>query len=174
MGQTLDATTVALSIAATANSVTPPSFNKIQGALTYAKSLGFSTGAGASQMDRLFAAQRTIAASGTDDLDLTGTALQDILNQNLALVRVKLIAVYAASANANNVVIGNAAANQFVGPFGAAAHTIALPPGGAFLAVSPTAAGWAVTAGTGDLFRIANGGAGTSVTYDILIGGSST
>jgi hypothetical protein len=174
MTQTLDATTISWSVGATANAVTPPSFNRIVGALAYAKSQGYSTGAGASQMDRLFAAQRTITASGTDDLDLSGTALQDILGQNLALVRVKLIAVYAATGNTNNVVVGAAASNQFIGPFGAATHTLALPPGGSLLVVSPTAAGWAVTAGTGDLFRVANGGASTSVTYDVIIGGSST
>jgi hypothetical protein len=172
MPQTLDATLVSFSISATANN--PLDFNKVVGALAYAKSLGFSTGAGASQMDRLLADQRTIIASGTDDLDLTGTALQDILGANLALARVKLIAIYAASTNTNNVVLGAAASNQFVGPFGAATHTIAVPPGGAFLIVAPTAAGWPVTAGTGDLFRVANGGAGTSVVYDALIGGSST
>lgn len=174
MPQTLDATTVALNISASAKSVTPPSFNSVLGALTYAKTQGFATGAGASQIDRLFAAQRVIAPSGTDDLDLTGTTLQDILNQNLALVRVKLIVIFAASTNVNNVVIGAAAANQFVGPFGAATHTIALPPQGLFVVMAPTAAGWPVTATTADLLRITNGGAGTSVTYDALIGGSST
>lgn len=174
MPQTLDSTTFGWSLAATANSITPPSFNKIVGALSYAKSQGYSSGAGASQIDRLFAAQRTIAISGTDDLDLTGTTLQDILNQNLALVRVKLIAVYAATGNTNNVVVGAAAATQFVGPFGAATHTIAVQPGGSFIVLSPTAAGWPVAAGSTDLLRVANGGAGTTVTYDIIIGGSST
>lgn len=172
MPQTLDTTTVSLNVLASATNAF--TLNSAVAALNYAKSLGFTSGAAASQMDRLYAATRTIVASGTDDLDLTGTALQDVLGQNLALVRVKLIAVYANPANTNNVVIGNAASNQFQGPFGAVTHTVAVPPGGAFMVVAPTAAGWAVTAGTGDLLRVANGGAGTSVTYDVLIGGSST
>lgn len=172
MPQTLDSTIVAVTLGATANNTYD--FNKAVAALSYGKTLGFATGAAASQMDRLFADQRTIAISGTDDLDLNGTALQDVLGQNLALARVKLIWVFAAGANVNNVVIGAAAANQFVGPFGAATHTIAVPPGGGALLVTPTAAGWPVTAATADLFRIANGGAGTSVLYDVIIGGSST
>jgi hypothetical protein len=172
MPQTLDSTLVSLSVLATGNNSLD--FNKIVAALSYPKSQGFSSGAGASQMDRLMADQRVIAPSGTDDLDLTGTALQDIMNANLALARVKLIVVYAASANTNNVVIGAAASNQFVGPFGAATHTIALPPGGLFVVMAPTATGWPVTAATADLLRIANSGAGTSVTYDVIIGGSST
>jgi hypothetical protein len=174
MPQTLDSTIFGWSLSATANSITPPTFNKVVGALSYAKSQGYTSGAGASQMDRLFASQRTIAASGTDDLDLTGTALQDILNQNLALARVKLIAVYAATGNTNNVVVGAAAATQFVGPFGANTHTLAVPPGGSLIILSPTAAGWPVVAATSDLLRVANSGAGTSVTYDVIIGGSST
>lgn len=172
MPQTLDSATVSFNVLASATN--PFTLNSAATVLNYAKSLGFTSGAAASQMDRLLAAQRTILASGTDDLDLTGTALQDILGTNLALVRVKLIAVYANAGNTNNVVIGNAASNQFQGPFGAVTHTIAIPPGGSFLIVSPTAAGWPVTAATADLLRVANGGAGTPVTYDVLIGGSST
>lgn len=172
MPQTLDSIGISFSLAATAKNQLD--LVLAQAPLAYAKSFSWSSGAAINQADRMFSDQRTIAASGTDDLDLTGTALQDALGGNLALARVKLIAVYAAAGNTNNVVIGAAAANQFVGPFGAATHMVALPPNGLFVATAPTAAGWAVTAGTGDLLRIANSGAGTSVTYDIVIFGSST
>mgnify|MGYP000488088098 CR=1 FL=1 len=60
----------------------------------------------------------------------------------------------------------------FVGPFGSATHTVALPPGGNLILTAP-ASGWTVTAGTGDLLRVANSGAGTSVTFDIIIIGTS-
>jgi hypothetical protein len=172
MPQTLDSTIFSFSVAATGNNQFD--LNRATAPLTYAKSFGWTTGAGASQVDRAFADTRTIAASGTDDLDLTGTALQDILGANLALVRVKLIAIFAYSANTNNVVIGNAAATPFLGPFGAATHTVTLPPGGMFMVSAPTAAGWTVGAGASDLLRVANSGAGTSVTYDVVILGSSS
>jgi hypothetical protein len=55
----------------------------------------------------------------------------------------------------------------------AAGDGVALPPGGTFLWVAPTAAGVAVTAATADLIDIVNSGAGTSVTYDIVIVGAS-
>ena len=42
------------------------------------------------------------------------------------------------------------------------------------LIASPTAAGWLVTAGTGDLLKIANGGAGSAVDYDIILIGAAT
>lgn len=136
--------------------------------LQYAKTFGLPSGTGALQADRIFHDQRT--TSGNDDLDLAGS-LVDPLGATLTFVKVRGILVYAAAANTTNVVIGNAAANQFVGPFGAAAHTFAVKPNSLFLATAVDSAGWAVTAGTGDILRIA-ASSGT-VTYDIVILGTS-
>lgn len=148
-----------------------------QGTATFPASVSsiiqFTNGSGANQVDRLFSDQRTITASSNEDLDLAGS-LTDAFGATLTFVRVKAIIVKAAAGNTNNVVVGGAASNQFVGPFGAATHTIAVKPGGALIFVAPDATGWAVTAGTGDLLRIANSGAGTSVTYDIQILGASS
>lgn len=135
--------------------------------------LDFTDGAGANQVNRIFSDQRTLGASATEDLDLAGV-LTDAFGAVITLARVKAILVKAAAGNTNNVVVGAAAATQFVGFFGAATHTVAIQPGGAFLIVTPTAAGWPVTAGSTDFLRIANGGAGTPITYDILILGSNT
>ena len=46
-----------------------------------------------------------------------------------------------------------------------------MQPGGTLLLVAPNAAGYAVTAGTGDLLKVANSGGSTGVTYDIVIVG---
>jgi hypothetical protein len=140
--------------------------------LNFSRGSSLDNGTGSGQVDIIWSDTRTIAASGTDDLDLTGTALQTAFGANLAFVKVKVIAVYASALNTNNVVIGGAAATQFVGPFGAAAHTIALPPTGLFLVAAPLL-GWSSVAATSDLLRIANSGAGTSVTYDIAVLGTS-
>jgi hypothetical protein len=128
-------------------------------------------GTGENQADRVFSDTRTLAASANEDLDLAGTLLNPI-GGAAAFAKIKAIIVRAAKANTNNVVVGNAASNGFVGPFGAAAHTVAVPPGGVFMITAPKA-GWAVTGGTGDLLRVANSGAGTSVTYDIIVVGTS-
>lgn len=122
------------------------------------------------QADLIWGDTRTIAASGTDDLDLRGV-LTDDFGAVLNIVELVALLVFASAANVNNVILGNAAANGFIGPFGAATHTIAIKPGGFKMWYDP--AGWAVTAGTGDLLRVANGGAGTSVDYSILIVGRS-
>jgi hypothetical protein len=140
---------------------------------TYSVSLASGTGAG--QADKYFSDTRTLAASTTEDLDLNGTGLQDAFGANLALARVKAIIVSAWAANTNNVVVGGAASNGFVTPFGGATHTVTVRPGG-FIALSAglaDATGYLVTAATGDLLRIGNSGAGTSVTYDIVVIGAS-
>jgi hypothetical protein len=132
-----------------------------------AKFRDFAAGVAAGQVSKAFVDTRTLALSTGEDLDLSG-ALLDPLGGAAVFTVVKVIFVKAAAANTNNVVIGNAAANGFIGPFGAAAHTIAIPPGGCVMLVHP-GAGWPVTAATADLLHILNGGAGTSVTYDIVI-----
>lgn len=132
----------------------------------------WASGVGASQADVVWGDERTILASGTDDLDLAGSLVGALGTATFA--RVKLIVVTASAANTNNVVVGAAASAQFVGPFGAATHTIAVPPGGPFVIGNPSAAGWTVTATTADLLRIANSAGGSSVTYKVLIiGGAS-
>lgn len=145
----------------------------VAASLNFMRGFSLDSGTGAGQADRIWDDTRTLTASSNEDLDLNGAAIQDALGLNLAFVKIKGILVAAAATNVNNVVVGAAASNAFVGPFGAATHTVAVKPGGLFAAACSDAAGWAVTAGTGDLLRIANGGAGTSVTYDIVIIGTS-
>jgi hypothetical protein len=71
------------------------------------------------------------------------------------------------------VIVGGAAANQFLTWVGAATHTVTVRPGGLFQLIAPDATAYAVTATTADLLRITNSGAGTSVTYDIVLLGAS-
>jgi hypothetical protein len=132
--------------------------------------VSFSPGATAGLANIVFSDTRTIAASANDDLDLAGV-LPHPLGGTISFAVIRAIVIRAAAGNINAVVIGGAASNQFVGPFGAAAHTVALRPGEE-LVVTNRGAGWSVTAGTGDIFRIANSGAGTPVSYDIILIGA--
>lgn len=129
-------------------------------------------GTGARQADRLFSDTRMIAPSGSDSIDLAGVLLD---NFGAALTFVKVMAIYvkAHAGNTNNVVVGGAGSNAFVGPFADATDKIVLKPGASFLIKDETASGWAVTAGTGDLLLVANSSSGTPVTYDIVIVGRS-
>jgi hypothetical protein len=134
--------------------------------------LDLADGTGAGQADRMWSDRRTIAASGTDDLDLAGV-LTDAFGAVVTFARVRGLLVKAAATNTNNVVVGGAASNQFATWAGGVAHTVNVRPGGMLLLGATDATSYAVTAGTGDLLRIANSGAGTSVTYDIVIIGAS-
>lgn len=156
----------------------------IKGTLTTARDGGDATfevndgsaheiedGTGIGQANAVYVDDFSIAASGTLDIDLAGT-LEDAHGNTLAFTAIKEILVKAEAANANNIVVGGHPTAAFVGPFGAAAHTVAVKPG-ARLDISEgySAAGWAVVAGTGDILRLANSGAGTAVAGTVVIVG---
>lgn len=138
---------------------------------TYTATLTNGTGAG--QADLVFSDTRTIAASSNEDLDLNGV-LTDALCTTISLLRVKALLIAASAANVNNVVVGAAAANPWVGIF-TATGTVTLRPGALFLyaAGQADATAAAVVAATGDLLRVTNSGAGTGVNYDIIVIGAS-
>ena len=140
--------------------------------LNYQATLALANGTGANQADLAFWDQRTLAPSANEDHDLAG-GLTDAFGAVLTFARIKGILISASSANANNVIVGGAASNQFLTWVGGGAHTVTVRPGGFLMLAAPDAVAYAVTAATGDLFRIANSGAGTSVTYDMVIVGSS-
>lgn len=144
------------------------------GTLTAAPSinedLAFATGTASGLADKVFFDTRTIALSSSESHDLT--ALTDVFGDALAFVKIKMIYIKAALANTNDVIVGNGA-TPFIGPFGAAgASEQRIPPGGVYLVRHPTT-GWTVTGATADILKVANGGAGTGVDYDIILVGTS-
>ncbi|GAA3077830.1 hypothetical protein [Streptosporangium carneum] len=141
--------------------------------LSFARQLNLADGTGLNQANRLWSDERTLAASASEDLDLAGV-LTDPFGASITFARVKGLIVAAPLANANNVVVGGASSNPFVGPFGAGTHTVAVRPGGLLVLMAPDATGYAVTAGTGDLLKVANSGAGSSVTYQIVVIGAAS
>lgn len=141
-------------------------------ALSYAKSMSLGSGAGLGQADRMWTDQRTLAASGTENLDLAG-ALVDAFGATVTFARIKLVAVTASAANTNNVNFIREATNG-VPLFLALGDGIPVKPGGGFAWWAPDATGIAVTAATGDLLTVTNSGAGTGVTYDIIVIGAAT
>lgn len=157
---------------------------RIRGTLTASPDAGTATvpinesaggdlddGTGANQANAIYQDAFSIGASSSTTLDLAGS-LTDPLNQTKVFTAIKAILIEADSGNTNNIVVGNAT-NAFTGPFGAAAHTLAIPPGGAVLLFNPSAAGWAVSAGTADELKLANSGAGSAVTGRITIVGEA-
>ena len=130
--------------------------------------LHLDTGTGLSQGDVIFSDQRTM--SGLDSLDMTGGGLLDNLGNTWAPARIKGIFVFAAVANSANVLLRRPATNG-VPWLTAAGDEIIIVPGGFAMVWAPSAAGFAVTAGTGDLIDLAP--ASGTLIYDIIIIGAS-
>lgn len=133
--------------------------------------ISLATGTGANQADLLWSDTRTIAASATDSLDLSGT-LAGAFGAAQVFARIKAVFVKAAAANTNNVNVTRPSSNG-APLFLAAGDGIPVRPGGAFLWVAPDVTGVAVTAGTGDLLDLVNSAGGTTVSYDIVVVGCS-
>lgn len=128
-------------------------------------------GTGANLADQMFHDQRTLAASASEDLDLAGV-LASPFGATLTFVELRAVLITAASANTNNVRVTRPASNG-VPLFLAASDGLDVPPGGAFLWTCPADGKVTVTAGTGDLLTVANSSSGSSVTYDVVIIGTS-
>ncbi|QIG80106.1 hypothetical protein [Stakelama tenebrarum] len=130
--------------------------------------LRLSEGTGAGQANTEIAKVGTIAASGTLNLDLAG-GVEDGFGNTVTFTAVKALRIRADAGNTNNLVVGGAVSNPWTGPFADSSDKIAIPPGGMLELRNPGAAGWAVTADTGDILLLANSGAGTGVGYRVEI-----
>lgn len=140
--------------------------------LVLRKTLDLANGTGANQANVIWSDQRILAASATEDLDLAGGGLLDPFGVAFAPAKVRCIIVAASSLNTNNVVLGGDVNSV---PFlSTAATTTTIQPGGMVVFTAPGLAGYPVTAGTGDIIQVANSGAGTSVTYDVVVIGTSS
>lgn len=131
-----------------------------------------TTGVGLNQADKIYAAAITLGISSGQDVDLAGV-LSDPFGVALTFVKLKAVLIRASALNTNNVNVSRPASNG-VPWFLAASDGFALGPGGIFLWCNPAAAGIAtVTAGTGDILRLDNSGAGTTVALDLVLVGTS-
>lgn len=145
-------------------------FGSNKALLPFSAELAIGSGTGDGQANLAWWDHRSVAASTTEDLDLTGGGLVDPLGGAVAFTKVKGIYVKAKATNGGNLEIGGDANSL---PFLKAANDIVvLAPGQAFLLTNLNA-GWTVTAGTGDIVQVANVYAGGACEYDIAIIGLS-
>jgi hypothetical protein len=127
-------------------------------------SISFANGAGAGQAKVLYQGKLSLSG-GALNVDLNGV-LTDSYGSTVSLVRVKAIYIQNNSTSAN-MTFGAAASNPWATLLNSTG-TITLPPSAWFLAATPDATGWAVTAATGDLLKAA--GTGTDQFTLVLIG----
>lgn len=138
------------------------------------KIIQLTDGVLANQADLLYIDTATLAPSAFTDYDLSGTT-NNAFGVNFVAAKIVAHIVLADAGNTHNVHAGGAAANQFVGAISGSTQYIKVSPGGVYLVAGPGLAGiGSVTAGTGDLYRIANGGAVSSVTYTLVVIGRSS
>lgn len=162
--------TAELQLSVTGRHVNPLDLGSVALPFALSSSLSLANGIGANQADRVFTDERTLAASATEDLDLAGVLL-DAFGQAITFAKIKAIIVKAAAGNTNDVVVTRPVANG-APLFLAAGDGINVKPGGTFAWFAP-GTGVTVTPSTADLITLTNGGAGTPVTYDIVIIGTS-
>jgi len=135
-----------------------------------------ASGTVADAADLIFVDERTVASASNDDIDLAG-ALTSALGSTITFVEIVALFIInkskAGVANTTNLTIG-VGSNPFLGFLGGTTPTIGpIRPGGLLLLACPADVGiGTVTAGTGDILRIANS-SGASATYQIAIIGRS-
>ena len=149
------------------------------------KTMELLFGTGAGKANQLWHDRRVLAGAADEGvaIDFAG-ALTNAFGSTVAFANIKAILIFNRSdevitdfqsvATDASISVGDTAANEFLGPFHAAGDGIIVPAGGIFLITNPTAAGWAVTAATGDIMLISNEDATDQACYDILIAGEST
>lgn len=131
--------------------------------------IDYPSGTSSGQVSKCFTDTRSLGSGATENLDLAG-GLTDALGTTLTFAVVKAIEIRALSTNTNNVEVGGAATMGFAGWFKSITDIVVIPPGGQFSICHP-GAGWTVTAGSGDLLKIANSSTGSTVSYKIKIVG---
>ena len=132
-----------------------------------------TTGVAAGQYDILWADERSLAASGTDDIDLAGV-LASAFGATITMAEVVGLCIVNKPKNSTVPNVGSltvgGGTNPFLGFLTGTTPTIRnIGPGGCLFLFSPDGTGLgAVTAATADILRIAASAAG-SVTYQIAI-----
>lgn len=124
----------------------------------------------ADKANKLLHIQRNLIEETDEDLDLSGV-LKDGFGDFLAAAKIKFLAMINTSTT-QTFTVKPASSNGFVGPFGAASHSITVKPRTAinpsFAVIIADPNGYPVTAETGDLLNVANN-AGEAADYQLII-----
>jgi len=133
--------------------------------VNFAPTISFTDGVGALQANLIYHGSLVLSA-GVYNFDLAGV-LTDAFGTSVALARVKALAFSNDSAT-NIMTLGNHATAAWA-TFLGATSTMVIRPGGFFIASCADATGWAVTATTADILKIA--GTGTDAFRIAVAGG---
>lgn len=141
----------------------------------------WSYGTGVDSGNQILTTAVSIAASGTNSFDLSG-ALTNIAGDSsatLSAVKAIMVELLTSAQDSTNgtacssITIGADATNPWLAPFDAGTGTYTIKSGGRWFHEDPTAAGLAVTAGTGDILQIVNNDGAVAAYVRITILGLS-
>lgn len=125
-----------------------------------------ANGTGSGQANAMFSDYRALSSGASENLDLAG-ALTDAFGTVLTFTQIKALIFESDAANTVDITVGNHATAAFLGPFGAAAHTAAVRPGGLIVFAAPQT-GWTVTATTADMIKVLAGAANVNYRVHII------
>ena len=134
--------------------------------------LKYTVGTGAGAVNLIWSDTRSVATATNDDIDLNGGGLTNAVGEAVAFAAIKMMLIEAAEANTANIVVQPEPTNGWDTWVGDTSDAVIVQPGEMFLKASPSAAGYVVTATTGDLLRINHGDAATQ-SYTITLFGLS-
>lgn len=122
----------------------------------------------------MFYDERSVAASGTDSINLEST-LTDAFGNTLDFTKIKGVIIENRSVTVGDILeVTSPAVNGFVGMLKTAGDAIEVHPGGLFLWWDPSAAGAAVGTGADNLLNIVEAGGANTVTYRITLLGTDS
>ena len=124
----------------------------------------FANGTGAGNIENVISKVGSIVASGLANLDLAGVEA-DPGGDLVTFTKVKAFLVKNTSASGDGISVGG----TFIAWKLAANDEVVVPPGGCFMMTAPSAAGFAVTAGSADIMTLANLDVAIAQTYEVIV-----
>lgn len=140
-------------------------------------SLAYTYGTGAGKVNAVGFVERTLAASGTDTVDLStggfgsGAGLADVFGTTVTLTKVKYVRVDIVGGTGSGLVVGNAAGNAHQLWHGGDSHTTSITNGGVPF-VQGDAAGKTVDSSNKNV-KIVNGDGANTITYRLTVAGEA-
>lgn len=154
------------------NTGTPLVSTSVADNLQKTVTIALSTGTSSEQADRIYQFNETLAASGTRDLDLSGS-LTDSLGQTVVFVEVTSVVLINKATVAGSDLLLGAGSNPMATLWGTAGDQIRVKAGGFLALAAKYDPAYAITAATADILRITNESGSATVEYDIIIIGRS-
>jgi len=138
----------------------------------FTSTVNLSDGSGSGEADGAYYLEDVVLTSGNStEYDLTSLS-RDLFGSTggvYEFIRISAVQIISSSNSTGNLLIGGAASNTWLGPFGNTSDKLTLYPGSGHLLTGYSLAAWPVTSGSKTLKVEASSG---DVTYSIVLLGN--